>query len=293
MVSWDGLAVVFGESGTWPELASVLGELYTVGQARWAELPALRLDDFAAHVARQMPRDGDPVAYVRRLVASDLYLACACTHGLPGAVEAFDAQFLSRVPDYVRHVDRDPGFGEEIQQQLRERLLVRRGDEPARIADYSGRGALASWVRVAAVRVALNRRASPDEAGRSGDDAMLHHLATDACPELWVLRPRYTAALSDAIEHAIAALTAEQRVILRMYFGMGKTTQQIATILRVDRSTAARRLTAARRAVFDETKRLVCTRMPIAAGEFASVARAIHGQLDVSLGGLFADRVAR
>ncbi|HEX7840694.1 MAG TPA: sigma factor-like helix-turn-helix DNA-binding protein [Kofleriaceae bacterium] len=291
-MSWEGLAAVIDASGTWPELASVLRELHAAGQTRWAELPALPPEDFVAHVARQVPEDGDPVAYVRRLVAPDLYLACACTYGLPGAVEAFDAQFLSRVPDYVRHVDRDPGFGEEIQQQLRERLLVRRGAEPARIADYSGRGALASWLRVTAVRVALNRRTSPDEAGRAGEDATLHQLATDAGPDLWVLRARYTAAMSDALACAVAALTAEQRVILRMYFGMGKTTQQIAAILRVDRSTAARRLVAARRAVFDETRRLVCTRVPIAAGEFASVARAIHDQLDVSLGGLLADPVA-
>src|SRR5215510_3669554 len=132
MVSWDRLAAVFDGSGTWPELASVLHELYAVGQARWAELPAVPPEDFVAHLARQAPQDGDPVAYVRRLVAPDLYLACACTHGLPGAVEAFDARFLSRVPDYVRHVDRDPSFAEEIQQQLRERLLVRRGDGAAR-----------------------------------------------------------------------------------------------------------------------------------------------------------------
>lgn len=289
MVTWEVLAVALDGSGARPELACVLGELYAVGQARWPQLPALSPEDFVAHLAGKVPQDGDPVAYVRGLVVEDLYLACACTRGVSGAVEVFDAEFLSRVPGYVRHVDRDPSFGEEIQQQLRERLLVRRGDGPARIADYSGRGALASWLRVTAVRVALDRRALPEDACRA-DDTMLDELADDACLELHVLRARYAEAMTDALKRAVAALTPEQRVILRMYFAAGINTQQLAAILRVDRSTAARRLVAARRAVFDETKRLVCARLALASGEFASLARAIHDHLHVSLGGLLADQ---
>jgi hypothetical protein len=60
---------------------------------------------------------------------------------------------------------------------LRERLLVRRGDRPARIADYPGRGALARWLRVTAVRVALNAGPSPDRAHRIDEAATLDHLA--------------------------------------------------------------------------------------------------------------------
>jgi hypothetical protein len=44
-------------------------------------------------------------------------------------------------------------------------------------------------------------------------------------------------------------------------------------------------LIAAQRAVFDETKQLVCTRLLIAAGEFEGLTGAIHDQLDVGWAG--------
>jgi len=289
MDSWDALAAALGGAEPAPELAAVIRERYAVGRARWAALPALPPEDFVAHLAVQVPPDAEPAAYVQSLVVEDLYLACACARGLPGACEAFDAHWLCRVPDYVRHIDRSPGFGDELRQALRERLLVRRPDGPPRIADYSGRGALASWVRVAAVRVALNHRARPDEARRRDDTGLVDQLAGDASPELHLLRARYADAMTDALKRAVAALAPDQRVILRMYFAAGHTTEQIATILRVNRSTAARRLVGARRAVFDETHRILRAGLPIDTREFASLAGALHDQLNVSLGGLLAD----
>jgi RNA polymerase sigma-70 factor len=285
-VRYDG-TVTEDRAGDGSQGVPVAHELHARGRAHWPELP-LSLEQFASHLARHIPAEADPVAYARSLVAEDLYLACACVQDLPGAVNAFDARFLSRVPDYVRHIDRSPGFGDEIRQQLRERLLVRRPDGPARIADYSGRGALASWLRVTAVRVALDHRARPAD-DRIDDTALLDELATEASPERDVVRRRYAEAMTAALRRAVAALAPEQRVILRMYFAAGHTTQQIATLLRVDRSTAARRLVAARKAVFDHTHHYLRAELPVETGEFASLARALHDQLDVSLGGLLAD----
>ncbi|HEX8110063.1 MAG TPA: sigma-70 family RNA polymerase sigma factor [Kofleriaceae bacterium] len=289
MVCWETLTAAFGPTSSDPALSGVLQGLYTAGRVRWAELPALPPEDFVAHLALRVPPDVDPVAHLRGLVAEDLYLACACTCGIPDAVKAFDAQFLSRVPDYVSHIGGSSDFGQEIQQQLRERLLVRRGDAPPRIADYSGRGSLASWLRVAAVRVALNHRVRPNEARRVDDEAIVDELATEVSPQLDVLRARYAAVLGDALKRAVAGLRPDQRVLLRMYFVSGHSTQQIATLLRVDRSTAARRLVAARQAVFDETHRWLRTELAIDSSEFASLARTLHDQLNVSLGGLLAD----
>jgi RNA polymerase sigma-70 factor len=96
--------------------------------------------------------------------------------------------------------------------------------------------------------------------------------------------------MTAALRDAVAALTPEQRVILRMYFASGQSTEQIAAVLRVNRSTAARRLVAARQAVFDETHRRLRAELPLTTDEFASLARALHDQLDVSLSGLLGER---
>lgn len=63
----------------------------------------------------------------------------------------------------------------------------------------------------------------------------------------------------------------------------------VAAALRELYSTAARRLVAARQEVFDATHRFLRAELAIDTSEFASLARALHDQLNVSLGGLLAD----
>jgi RNA polymerase sigma-70 factor len=263
---------------------------YDRGSARW---PDITLDpaDFAAHLAMHMPPDVDRTAHIASL-AEDLFLACACALSIPRALNIFDQEYMPRVAVYVSHIDPTPSFADEMRQLLRERLLAPRPGGRPRIAEYSGRGALAAWLRIAAVRVALNHRARPDEARRTDDEAVLDQLSTEAAPELQVLRARHLPALEGALRQAVAQLGAEQRVILRMYFASGHSTERIATALRVNRSTAARRLVAAREAVFAETRRLLQEQLPLLTEEFASFARALHDQLNISLSQLLADPVA-
>jgi RNA polymerase sigma-70 factor (ECF subfamily) len=263
-----------------------LHRLYAAAREHWVELPALPIDDFIAHVVTSIPPGDEPVAYLESLAITDLYLACACMHDLPGAIAIFDERWLSAVPDYIARIDRSRDLGDEIRQQVRERLLVRRPDRPPRIAEYSGHGSLASWLRVVVVRLALDHRARPDQARRSEDELMLDQLAGGATPDQLVLRARWADAMTAALHRAVAALEPEQRVILRMYFASGQNTQQIASVLRVDRSTAARRLVAARHAVFEATHRFLRAELPIDTTDFASLARAVHDQLDISLSGL-------
>src|SRR5262245_16070436 len=92
----------------WPPGAGEqLATMFAAGRARWPAV-ALAPEDFAAHLAMLVPPDADPVAHLRQLVAEDLYLACACLRDVPGAVAAFDAQYLAGVPAFVAHVDRRP-----------------------------------------------------------------------------------------------------------------------------------------------------------------------------------------
>jgi RNA polymerase sigma-70 factor len=240
------------------------------------------------HVAVHVPPDVDCVKHLRAL-QEDLYLACACAGEVQGAAEAFDAEFLARVDNFVAHVDSSPSFVDEIRQLLRERVLLRRPDGPPRIADYSGRGPLMSWVRISAVRVALNHRAQPQQARRVDDRAILDDLADEGSPELQLLRERYAASLLEALRKAVAALSPDQRVTLRMYFASGQSTKQIAAALCVNRSTASRRLVAAREAVFTETRRFLRETLPIESSEFESLARVLHDQLNISLRTLLAE----
>src|SRR5262245_28389253 len=68
--------------------------------------------------------------------AADLYLACGCSLGAPGAAEAFDECYVARVETYIGRLGRDPEVVTEVQQRLRIRFLVAGGAQPARIAGY-------------------------------------------------------------------------------------------------------------------------------------------------------------
>ena len=290
MEDWGAVAGLLARGGEADAaLATAAQAFYEAGRARWSELPLPAMELFS-HLALHQAPDGEASEWLQSLVAEDLYLACACLQALPGAVAAFDAAYLARVPAFVAHIDSSPTFADEIRQVLRERLLVRTVERQPRIADYSGRGALMTWLRITAVRIALNHRLQPHEARRVDDERVLDELATQASPELQILRARHAELLTRALKDAVASLPPEQRVILRMYFSSGQNTERIAAALRVNRSTAARRLVAARQAVFAETRRLLQAHLPVDSEEFASLARNLHSQLDINLSSLLAEK---
>jgi hypothetical protein len=51
---------------------------------------------------------------------------------------------------------------DELRQNVRERLFLGTPDAPPRIASYSGEGDLRHWVRVVAMRAALNLTRGPE-----------------------------------------------------------------------------------------------------------------------------------
>src|SRR5262249_41579234 len=154
---------------------------------------------------------------------------------------------------------------------LRERLFVAAEGRRPRIEDYSGRGALSSWLRVVALRAASNLHRGG--AGRphlelDEEEPPAHLLAAD--PELLVIRARCGEAFPKALRDAFAALTAEERSLLRFHFLDGLGIDQLAPILGVHRATAARRLSAARGRMVEETLRLLGDRLGASPAELES-----------------------
>lgn len=289
MVDWIELVARRFVATNADAIAEVARSIFEAGRARWPDV-ALAPEDLVEQLATHAPADRDVAEHLRALVATDVVLAAACAKGDERATRIFDAEWLSRVPRYVAKIDRSADFGEEVRQLVRERLLVRRPDGPPRIAEYTGRSALASWVRVTAVRVALNLRERPDE-GREHRSDLLDGLAGSSAPDVDALRARHLTSFEEALKRAVQTLPSEQRVLLKLYFESGQNTSALATAFRVDRSTAARRLVAARQAVFDETRRLLAASTPMGASELKSLALALQGDLNLSLASLFKTRV--
>ena len=181
-----------------------------------------------------------------------------------------------------------PPFAEETAQLVAERLLVPVPPEPPRIAAYAGEGPLASWVAVAATRVALSRLRQLGREQRLLDPSSASAnilLAAPADPELDVLKERYRPALQRALREAIQTLPARERILLRLSLIEGVSLQKIGRSYGVDASTVCRWLASARERLLEKIRAHFQQNGPVGATELASVVRLVRSQVDISLSG--------
>src|SRR5262249_46804856 len=124
---------------------------YVAGRAAWPNL-AVSVDAFRHHVVDRLRLS--PASVVPR--AADLYLVIAVLEGADRALPILDER-LARAAGVVARIDGAPAFVDEVRQELRVKLLA--GPEP-RLRSYAGIGALFEWLRVAALRTAINLKRS-------------------------------------------------------------------------------------------------------------------------------------
>lgn len=247
------------------------------GRAAWPDV-ALSFDVFQAYAMRHAKDESLPAeAY-----APDMYLACACAHGLKLAIKHLERTLVPDVARAVASIDSSPAFVEEVLQLTRVRLLVRKDDGPSKMADYAGRATLKSWLSAAAVRCALSqkrRKGGEPAAPSPGEDLRL----AKGGPEFEYLRRRYKEVFEETVRAAIQALSAKERMLLRLNLAEGMSVDKLGAMYRVGRSTAARWLAAARAALLDQVRRDLRAKLKLTSTELESLGAEIQSQLEVSL----------
>jgi RNA polymerase sigma-70 factor (ECF subfamily) len=259
-----------------------LGALYEAGRQAWPDVPLPRAA-FLARAARCVP-DEAAAATVR---ADDLYLAFACAEREPRALAAFDQRFLQRVPVFLAQLRRPKEFVDDVIQLLREKLFVA---ERARIEDYTGRGSLEGWLRVAAMRQALDlvdaeRRHTPS-AELPDDEAF----AVTADPELAYIRQRYLPHFREAFARAMRALLPEERNLLRFYLVDGLNIAQIGALFSKSRATIGRMIVETRAKILEETREALAAALNVEDKDLGSLLRVLQSHLDVSIAKLLETR---
>src|SRR5579871_3702152 len=208
--------------------------------------------------------------------ASDLFLALACARGDAEALRVLDAQLSAEVPRALAKLRQPAAFAQDVRQVLLEKLVV---DSPARILTYSGRGALAPWLRSAALRAALDMLKAKRPEGTLPE----HAPAPAAEPELAHLKRRFAGPLKQAVEAALQALPLDERNALRFYFLEGMTVEQIASLRGIHKSNVSRLITRTRKAVLEEVRRRLTEEHRLAPEELDSVLRLVQSQVALSL----------
>lgn len=214
------------------------GEAFREGQRAWPRV-SLDEDSFSGYLLGLGVLTPDRL----RERATDLFLACGCTLADPEALRYFDSSIISQVDLYIARFALAPDVRDDIRQQLRIKLLV---GSPPGVSRYRGQGPLAAWVRIIAVRAALDVCAATNPL-TCGDSELLNLavLGQDN-PEISVLRGLYRDRFADALQHGIRLLEPRDRTLLRLTVIDGLNIEAIGTIYRVHRATVARWLVAIR-----------------------------------------------
>src|SRR5690606_9244490 len=125
-------------------------------------------------------------------------------------------------------------------------------DGGAKLAQYSGRGPLAAWIRIAALREAhtITRR---QKHAVDADDLPLR--APDHDPELALLKRRSVSVFRKAFTAVIGGLSENDRTLLRLHYLDGLTIEEVGKASRVSRASAARLLAQVRERIVKRVER--------------------------------------
>lgn len=259
------------------ELKRVFADGFARAQASW---PGVEVDPvlFLRHAAARNAGELDALAEVHW---EDLYAAFACLSGSRAAHQLVDTRLLGDVARYVSQIDTSAAFADEVRQRLRERLFT--GQAP-KIDDYTGRGPIGGWLRVAAVRTALNHRRERMRSDRREEEAFegdLFPAVRD--PELEYLRARYAKDVKEVFGTVLTTLTADQRNVLRMHYLDSLTLEEIGVAYGVHRATAARWIQQAREAILALTRERLGGQLKMTPAELDSVIALVQTGLESSL----------
>ena len=243
--------------------------------------------DFAKHVLRHVDDNLPIAAQVRHRARVDLWFALACGRGDRLAIERFTAIMTGEMITALASLKLPAATAEEIAQRVCVRLLTADGDHEPRILDYGGDGELRTWVRVIALRTAISELR---KTGREvSDDALLYHAAAQPSPAAALLRERSVEDLKVAFHNALGTLEPRERNLLRQHLLDGLTIDELGSLYRVHRVTAARWLAKARHTLWREVCRDLRARLNLSPSDVDSLLDGVRSTLDLSLERAFAE----
>jgi len=250
----------------------------TVARAR-AAWPRLDVDaeTFVRHLAARAA-----AAPLDKLHTDDLYLACACGAGDPAALAAFDDACLAPLRGPLVSAGATDSVVADIQQLLRARLLVpidgRRG-----IEQFTGRGDIRGWVRVAGVREVIRARRKTKREVQVDDDDLVDRLIARDDPELARLRDQCIGELREVFRSTMTAMSPRERTLLRLHLLDGLSIDAIGELHDVHRSTAARWLVKAEQRLQTDVRTALKDRLSVTTVELAHLWGAIESRLEVNI----------
>lgn len=268
--------------GNGPELSSLVEALLSAAQATWPPDWVPR-EVFLRYVSERLPESSEVPFSSDFLSAQDLYLGCACSHGVEAAIVAFTEICSPVIQSAVKRAFRGLQLADDIQQVVLEKVLFGRQGHGPRIVTYSGRGSLINWVRAVAIREAHDHLRRHQKECLTLDTLPEGSLVADHDSELAMFKQAYSHEFDGAFRAALAELDSRERNILRYQVLDGLEIQAIAHLYRVHRVTMSRWMRRIRERVIALTRQGLSHRLSATEEEVSSIMRLVRSHLDASV----------
>jgi RNA polymerase sigma-70 factor (ECF subfamily) len=265
-----------------PDLDAELAALVAAGRQAW---PSVTLDNavFVSQVARVVA-DRDAEDALSSLQAGELYLACACGQGDEEAARRFRQEAEQTMRAALTKVVKGELLDEVLQQAMT-KILV--GDGQPAVLKFAGRGKLAAWARVTALRLGYDaRRREKREPVDAAEELFDQAVVVERDPQLEKLKRTYRSAFRRAFSTALDELSVRERAVLRYCYLDGLNIDEVGVLFGVHRATVARWRVKARESLFERTREIFQRDFNLDTDEMSSVMRLIESQLSISVGGL-------
>jgi RNA polymerase sigma-70 factor (ECF subfamily) len=248
---------------------------YLQGQRAWPMLPAA-WHRFTEAVLAAAPSEAKLLEH-----AADLYLASAACAGDAQALQIIDRDHIAPLRRRLRPFSSPTSSVDDVLQIVRQRLFT---GAPPRIAAYAPTAPLRQWIRVVAVRAAIDhqraersRRAPADLLAEGGVRPAGADAATVA------MKRQYKAELEAALRSNLALLAQRDRAILRLHLVDNVSVEKIAVMYGVHRITVARWIWKAGEELLEGLRAHFRDRFRVLPPELDSLAALLQSEISLDL----------
>lgn len=202
----------------------------------------------------------DISSFSDEMQADDLCLILACERGDEKAWNDLVERFTSTVRSAARSATSNEDAAEELAQSIWAELYGLRtrkdGTAAGKLSYYSGRGSLAGWLRAVVAQLAVDVFRKQSRLVQTEEDVDLDRLARNAPlaelqtavisglhnPEQAISNRFAKSDMQEALGLAIKELSAEDRLLVKLYYFDNLRLREAGTVLGVHEATASRRL---------------------------------------------------
>lgn len=204
--------------------------------------------------------DQPPHEHLRRLSLDDLYLATACSRGDEAAWAEFTARYLRFLRDFARRYLPEADAADLADQVVADLW------QSGKLARYQGRSALRTWLGAVVAHAALNSgKAARRRVPLEGEQLRFGRRRPEATGEPAGAREA-RGLLGDLVGRALAALPADEKLLLLLHYEQGLTLDELAIALHSSKSALCRRLKRTREKLRAAVESLARQRLGVSAG---------------------------